>query len=60
MYSGGSRISHWGGGGAPTRWGGGANLQRIHFLAKMYAKRKEIDPVRGRTPVAPPLDPPMM
>ena len=36
--------------GAPTRWGGGgggANLRRIHFLAKMYAKMKEIDPVGG-------------
>ena len=34
--------------------GGGANLQRIHFSAKTYAKTKEIDPVGGA-----PLDPPM-
>ena len=38
ITSGGSRISHW---------GGGANLQCIHFSAKMYAKMKEIDPVGG-------------
>ena len=38
--------------------GGGANFRRIHFLAKMYAKTKEIDPVGGGAP-APPLDPPM-
>ena len=36
--------------------GGGANLRRIHFSAKMYAKTKEIDPVGGGRP---PLDPPM-
>ena len=41
--SGGSRISHW---GAPTGWGG-TNLQRVHFLAKMYVKTKEMDPVGG-------------
>ena len=39
-------------GGAPTHWGG-ANLQCVHFLAKMYAKTKEIDPVGG-APAAPP------
>ena len=33
--SGGSRISHW----------AGANLRRGHFLAKMCAKTKELDPV---------------
>ena len=33
-------------GGVPTRWGG-ADLQRVHFLAKMYVKTKEIDPVGG-------------
>ena len=33
-------------GGAPTHWGG-ANLRRIHFSVKMYAKTKEIDPVGG-------------
>ena len=27
--------------------GGGANLQRVHFSAKTYAKTKEIDPVGG-------------
>ena len=46
MYGrGGSRISRW----------GGANLRRVHFLAKTYAKTKEIDPVGGaRVPAAPP------
>ena len=33
-------------GGAPTHCGG-ADLQRIHFLAKTYAKTKEMDPVGG-------------
>ena len=33
-------------GGALTHWGG-ANLRCVHFLAKMYAKTKEIDPVGG-------------
>ena len=33
-------------GGAPTHWGG-TNLRCVHFLAKMYAKMKEIDPVGG-------------
>ena len=41
---------------------GGADLQRIHFSAKMYAKTKEMDPVggvhAGGTP--PPPDPPMI
>ena len=48
-------------GGAPTRWGG-ANLRRVHFLAKTYAKTKEIDPVGGgAAPAAPPPpDPPMV
>ena len=27
--------------------GGGTNLRCIHFLAKMYVKMKEIDPVGG-------------
>ena len=27
--------------------GGGADLRRVHFLAKMYAKTKEIDAVGG-------------
>ena len=41
--SGGSRISRW----------GGANLQHGHFLAKMYARTKELDPVGGRAGGAP-------
>ena len=33
-------------GGAPTPWGGGdANLRRGCFLAKMYAKTKDLGPV---------------
>ena len=40
-------------GGALTHWGG-ADLQCIHFLAKTYAKTKEIDPVGGCTLAAPP------
>ena len=32
--------------GALTRWRG-ANLRRIHFSVKMYAKMKEMDPVGG-------------
>ena len=41
-------------GGAPTCWGG-ANLRRVHFLVKTYAKMKEIDPVwGGHAPAAPP------
>ena len=46
-----------GGGGADQLGGGGANLRCIHFLAKMYVKMKEIDPVGGggvRTGSAPP------
>ena len=40
--------------------GGCADLRHVHFLAKMYAKMKEIDPVGGGcAPVTPPLDPPM-
>ena len=27
--------------------GGDANLQRVHFSAKTYAKTKEMDPVGG-------------
>ena len=27
--------------------GGGANLRHGHFLAKMYAKTKELDPIGG-------------
>ena len=33
---------------------GGANLRRVHFSVKMYAKTKEMDPVGGRAPAAPP------
>ena len=39
--------------------GGGADLQRGCFSAKTYVKMKELDPVGGRGPAAPPLDPPM-
>ena len=46
VLSGGSRISRWGGGGADPL--GGRQLRCVHFLAKMYAKMKEIDPVGGR------------
>ena len=48
ITSGGSRIYRWGG-------GGGADLRRVHFLAKMYVKTKEMDPAGGgRVPAAPP------
>ena len=40
-------------GGAPTRWGG-TNLRHVHFLAKTYAKTKEIDPVGGARAAVPP------
>ena len=54
LYSGGSRISCLGG-HCPVGGGGGANLRHVHFLAKMYAKMKEIDPVGGGgAPAAPP------
>ena len=47
-----------GGGGAdPLGGGGGTDLRCVHFLAKMYAKMKEMDPVGGgggRAPAAPP------
>ena len=52
LSSGGSRIPRWGGGGRRPV-GGGANLKCVHFLAKTYAKMKEMDPVWG-APVAPP------
>ena len=45
--SGGSRISRL---GERRPVGGGTNLRRVHFLAKTYAKTKEIDPVGGRPP----------
>ena len=47
------RIQDFPLGGAPTHWGG-ADLQYVHFSAKTYAKTKEIDPVGGRAPAAPP------
>ena len=48
------------GGGGADPLGGGANLQRIHFSVKTYAKTKEIDPVgRWRVPQHPPPDLPM-
>ena len=34
-------------GGAPTHWGGVPTSNAYTFLAKMYAKMKEIDPVGG-------------
>ena len=40
-------------GGALTRWGD-ANLRCIHFSVKTYAITKEIDPVGGHMPAAPP------
>ena len=46
----------WGGGGALTRWGG-ADPGRVHFLAKMYAKMKEMDPVGGGGGHAPAVPP---
>ena len=51
-----------GGGGADPLGGGGASLRRIHFLAKMYVKTKEIDPVGGGGGGrrGAPLDPPML
>ena len=36
-----------GGGGGGADLLGGANLRHVHFLAKMYVKMKEIDPVGG-------------
>ena len=52
VFSGGSRISRWGGGCRLI--GGGTNLQPIHILVKMYAKMKEMDPFGGHAPAAPP------
>ena len=34
--------------------GGGMDLQRGHFLVKMYAKMKELGPIGGRAPDTPP------
>ena len=48
--SGRSRI-FCGGGTDPL---GGVNPQHVHFLVKTYAKMKEIDPVGGHVPAAPP------
>ena len=55
-FSGGSRISCRG-----HRPIGGMDLQHGHFLAKMYAKMKELGPVGGGMCRAhpPPIDPPM-
>ena len=53
--SGGSRISRRGG----VHPLGGVDLQRGHFLVKMYAKMKELGPIGGRAPGMPPLDLPM-
>ena len=49
-----------GGGGGRRPIGGGANPRCIHFLTKMYAKTKEIDPVGGARAGGTPLDPPMV
>ena len=53
QYSGGSRISCWGG-AEPL---GGTDLQCGCFSAKMYAKTKELDSIGGghHIPVVPPL-----
>ena len=50
FYSGGSRISRWGG-ADPL---GGADLQCVCFLAKTSAKMKELDPVGGAHRRCPP------
>ena len=39
---------------------GGVDLQHRCFLAKMYAKMKELGPIGGDVPGMPPLDPPMI
>ena len=57
VTSGGSRISHRGGRG-PVR--GGVDLRSRHFLAKMYAKMKELGPVGGACAGHAPQDPPMV
>ena len=41
-----------GGGCRPV--GGDTDLRCVHFSAKTYVKMKEMDPVGGRTPAAPP------
>ena len=51
IISGGSRISRRG--GACTRCGG-VDLQRGHFLVKMYAKTKELGPMGSVRRVHPP------
>ena len=50
IFSGGSRISHW---------GGGTNFRCRHFLVKTYAKMKELDPIGGGGAGGTLLDPPM-
>ena len=42
------------GGGKRQAVAGGADLRHGHFSAKIYAKTKELDPVGGGAPVAPP------
>ena len=46
LISSGSRISRWGGGGGAEPLGG-TDLRHGYFLAKMYAKTKELDPIGG-------------
>ena len=46
QISGGSRFPIGGGGAEPL---GGADFQHGHFLAKMHAKMKELDPIWGAT-----------
>ena len=45
-------------GGVPSCWGG-TNLRHGCFLAKTYAKMKELDPVGGAHASSAPLDLPM-
>ena len=39
--------------------GGGVDSQGSYVLKILYVKTKELGPLGGRTPGAPPLDPPM-
>ena len=57
IYSGGSRISCWGG---TDPLGGSTDLWHVHFLAKMYAKTKKWILMGGACAGGTPLDPPMI